>query len=104
MIEVSLRDGCFPHAPGLGNVLPSKIKFNRDDNTWFDICFFTDGPIKHNLISNSKSKINIAWICEPLSINYETFKAVYSNPNSQKLVHNSSISPQAALFRALHGP
>ena len=79
MIEVSLRDGCFPHAPGLGNVLPSKIKFNRDDNTWFDICFFTDGPIKHNLISNSKSKINIAWICEPLSINYETFKAVYDN-------------------------
>jgi hypothetical protein len=91
MIEISLRDGCFSHTDvGLGNILPSKIKFNRDNNTWLDICLFTDGPIKENLVLTSKSKINIAWICEPLSINYETFKAAYENMDKYDyiLTHN----------------
>jgi hypothetical protein len=108
MIEVSLRDGCFSHALGLGNVLPSKIKFNRDDNTWLDICFFTDGPIKHNLVSTSKSKTNIAWICEPLSINYETFNAAYQNFDKYDyiLTHNLeliNLNPQKCSYYPFGG-
>ena len=108
MIEVSLRDGCFSHALGLGNVLPSKIKFNRDDNTWLDICFFTDGPIKHNLVSTSKSKTNIAWICEPLSINYETFNAAYQNIDKYDyiLTHNLeliNLNPQKCSYYPFGG-
>jgi hypothetical protein len=96
MIEVSLRDTTFSHVPdgiGLGNTKISQIKFNRNSEEWLDICFFTDGNIKNNDILKSKSKINIAWIIEPLSINLETYEKAYQNIDKYDyiLTHNLNL-------------
>lgn len=96
MIEASLRDTAFSHVPdgtGLGNTQINKIKFNRNPEEWLDICFFTDGNIKNNDVLKSKSKINIAWILEPLSINLETYEKVHQNINKYDyiLTHNLQL-------------
>jgi hypothetical protein len=96
MIEISLRDTCFSHHPegiGLGSTKLNKIKFNRDPNTHLDICFFTDGNIKNNDVLESKSKINIAWILEPISINMESYQKAYENIDRYDyiLTHNLQL-------------
>jgi hypothetical protein len=96
MIEISLRDHSFSHCPegiGLGNTKINRIKFNRDSNTWKDICFFTDINIMNNEVLNSKSRINIAWILEPLSINSPTYQKVYQDLDKYHyiLTHNLEL-------------
>jgi len=96
MIEISLRDSCFSHHPegiGLGSTKLNKIKFDRDPNKHLDICFFTDGNIKNNDVLKSKSKINIAWILEPVSINMESYEKAYQNIDRYDyiLTHNLKL-------------
>ena len=96
MIEISLRDTCFSHHPdgiGLGSTKLNKIKFNRNPNIHLDLCFFTDGNIKNNDVLKSKSKINIAWILEPVSINMESYEKAYQNIDKYDyiLTHNLQL-------------
>lgn len=96
MLEISLRDNSFFHHPdgiGLGSTKINKIQFNRDSNIWKDICFFTDINIINNDILISKSKINVAWILEPLSINQQVYQKISEDIDKYDyiLTHNLEL-------------
>lgn len=79
--KISIRDSVFVHGVALGagdfNWPPNYFDFDRVG--WQKICLFTDYDIINNTVNQSKSKINIGWLLEPVSIIGGIYQQI-SNP------------------------
>jgi hypothetical protein len=112
MIEISLRDESFAHGVALGagdyKFYPQFLSFNRCPNTWLKYCFFSDSDIIKDTVNNSKSKINIAWLIEPKSINSFTYFKVIQDLHKYDyvLTHNQdliNINPNKIIYYPFGG-
>lgn len=76
---IRLKDSNFSHAYTIGNgdlkVIPKHFQWDRSDN-YQDITFFTDRNLSDVHKLENKSKINIASIFEPPSINQSTYNYI----------------------------
>lgn len=108
MLIINLFDKNFAHSmledgfdTCTAGVKPSKIQWVRDGSVTSKITVFTDRYINSDEVEKAKSKIKIAWLIEPPSINPDIYQQIISQEDKFNFIFtfDKNLLKRSAKYR-----